>query len=194
MSKRSLAPRWFMAMVAASAALVIYGTTQERLAPTPPSAPAPTSQIVPLHDQLWLDSIPENSWDSFQMYVFLKKGHKVGLHVQAHSTFKQTLEVFEYKDKAGGDLFFYFPHDQRKAQTKYSIIPLREPQGPFTCKLRLEQDPQNGGQPHIFYSGPELILKGVQEAPLPYSTRRQIGQWLESAVWPTQLQSAPQEG
>ena len=126
--------------------------------------------------------------------IFLKKGHKVGLHVQAHSTFKQTLEVFEYKDKAGGDLFFYFPHDQRKAQTKYSIIPLREPQGPFTCKLRLEQDPQNGGRPHIFYSGPELILKGVQEAPLPYSTRRQIGQWLESAVWPTQLQSAPQEG
>lgn len=175
MERRSFAPAWFMGMAAASAGLLIYGVCTNQIC-TDSSSNAINGRTetnisakttVGLHNQLWIDKVPESGWDSYNIYIFIKKGQKLGLQITAESSFKQILEIFEYKDKTAGELQFHFPHDGTRAVSSYVLEDLPTPDGPFTTKLILNNDPKNDNKTSVYYSGPEFSTENYQNSQLP---------------------------
>lgn len=142
-----LIPRWFAVMIAISLAVVAYGTLQ--IGPTEQATP----QQSQLYDVLWLDKYPEVSHDSWKAYVY--SSDNVGISIDAASSFKLTLELFEFKADSK-QLRFHFPHDGRKANCSYKIEKLKKPTRHFDTKLTVEKDPQNDGQTKEYFTGPEF--------------------------------------
>lgn len=142
-----LIPRWFACMVLASMAVVTYGT----LSLKPAEEAAPLNRE--LYDALWIDRYPEMAHDKWKAYLFT--ADNVGLSIDAASAFKLTLEVFEFKaDKKS--ITYHFPHDSRRARCNYSIEKLKKPTSHFDTQLTVENDPQNGGQTKVYFTGPEF--------------------------------------
>lgn len=180
MKNRPLVPRWFAVMIAASAAVVTLGVFQpctEQAAPEQPAAAA--EQVAPAADPalvecLWLDRLPEDPYEPFQLYFFSEEGGRVGLNAKADSAFKILLEVFEFID-LGDKVQFYFPHDRRKPGSAYKVEKLKKPNAYFDVQLTLDSDPQNGGKKAIYYSGPEFRPEATGET-LPPHVRRVLMQ------------------
>ncbi|MDO5296265.1 MAG: hypothetical protein Q4F00_06450 [bacterium] len=163
---RSLMPKWFAAMTAASVAVVAYGTWQSFTAQdnlqTEELKPAATQEIsapakeITLKDYFWIDAVPDNAYTPFNAYVFTDG---IGINSQFASSFKVLLEIFEYrhtKDKVS----FEFPHDNRSAKSSYTITAYKNPKYPFlTAQLTLAGDPQNGGKEKAYFTGPDLHLE-----------------------------------
>ena len=140
-------PRWFAVMVATSLMVVGYGVSQ---------LPCDT-KVQPLnrdlYEVIWIDKYPEMTQDTWNGYMFTNDN--VGLSVDAHSAYKITLEVFEFK-ASRDKLRFHFPHDSRRANSKYSIEKLRKPTKHFDTKLTLSSDPQAGGESKVYFTGPDF--------------------------------------
>lgn len=148
-------PTWFRVMMVASFAFVAYGVSQLD-APERPSTSAeqqPEILAHEIHDTLWLDRVPEMMHDSWQGYIFTTDN--VGLAIQAESAFKLTLEIFEFQLRKGS-LRWHFPHDGKKAETKFTIERLKKPTKHFDRQLTIENDPKNGGQTKVYFTGPEF--------------------------------------
>lgn len=141
-------PNWFKAMLVCSLAVVVYGVghlESEKVEVAP--------QADALLDTLWLDRVPEMMHDSWKGYLFTSDN--VGLNIQAASSFKITLEVFEFQLKKG-NLKWHFPHDGSKSQTKFTIEKLKKPTKHFDRQLTIENDPRNEGKTTIYFTGPEF--------------------------------------
>ena len=172
---RSLMPKWFAAMTAASVAVVAYGTWQsftaadnsdlgqdQTAAVEEINAPA---KDITLKDYFWIDAVPDNAYTPFNAYVFTDG---IGINSQFASSFKVLLEIFEFrntKDKVN----FEFPHDNRSAKSSYTITAYKNPKYPFlTAQLTLASDPQANGKEKAYYTGPDLHLDS-QGCTLPAS-------------------------
>ncbi len=157
----SLIPRWFAALLVASFLTVGYGVSQLQSAEVTPAN-------KDLYDTIWIDKYPEMSQDTWNAYMFTSDN--VGLNIDAASAFKITIELFEFK-ASGRDIRFHFPHDGRKANSKYALEKLKKPTKHFDTKLTIETDPQNGGQKHVYFTGPEFR----SAATLPDAVRDALG-------------------
>ena len=155
MTPKSLIPAWFKTLILASMLIIGYGLTHpsqtnRSMQPADPKV-APTASE--LFDILWMDKYPEVQHDTWKAYLFTSDN--IGVSVDALSAFKLTLEVFEFKaDKAR--LTFHFPHDGRRANCAYKIEKLKKPTRHFDTQLTIENDPQIGGQTHVYFTGPEF--------------------------------------
>ncbi len=156
-----LLPRWFAALLAFSVAVVIYGTMEMSWHQNS----QPRINPAKLYDTIWLDKYPEMSHEPWKAYIFTSDN--VGIHIDAASSFKLTLELFEFKAD-NSKLRFHFPHDGRRAHSSYRIEKLKKPTRHFDTKLVIEQDPQNGGQLKEYYTGPEFRSK--QNLPEPFKS------------------------
>lgn len=140
-------PRWFAVMVVASCLVVGYGVSQLTC----------QTQVQPLnrelYDVIWIDKYPEMTNDTWNAYMFT--ADNVGLSIDAHSAYKITLEVFEFK-ATKDKLKFHFPHDSRRSDSKYSIERLKKPTKHFDTKLTVTADPQQGGQSYEYFTGPDF--------------------------------------
>lgn len=141
-------PNWFKAMLVCSMAVIVYGLGHVECDKT---EVAP--QADKLLDTLWIDRVPEMMHDSWKGYLFTSDN--VGLNIQAASSFKITLEIFEFQIKKG-TVRWHFPHDGAKAQTKYTIEKLKKPTKHFDHQLTIENDPRNEGKTSIYFTGPEF--------------------------------------
>ena len=162
MTHRSLVPRWFAVMIAASVAIVVLGLLGPRSQPSeaPEASIAPKDELA-LVECLWLDRLPEDPYEPFQIYFFTEEGGRVGLNAKAESAFKILLEVFEFIDLPDqGTVQFYFPHDRRKPASAYKVEKMKKPNAYFDTQLTLEKDPQNGGRKMVYYTGPEFRPDG----------------------------------
>ena len=141
-------PNWFKGMVIASLAVVCYGIG---------NLETETTDLVPqkaeLLETLWLDSVPEMMHDSWKGYLFTTDN--VGLSIEAASSFKITLEIFEFQLKKN-TIRWHFPHDGSKVNTKYTIEKLKKPTKHFDRQLTVENDPKNGGKTRIYFTGPDF--------------------------------------
>ncbi|MBQ7569102.1 hypothetical protein IJT17_09930 [bacterium] len=165
---RSLMPKWFAAMTAASVAIVAYGTWQsltaegtdkientaaETAAVQEINAPA---KEVTLKDYIWIDSIPEDAYTPFNAYIF---SDGIGINNQFASSFKVLIEIFEYSSTKDS-VSFSFPHDNRSAKSKYTITNYSNPKYPFlTAELTMASDPQAKGKKKSYYTGPDLHIE-----------------------------------
>jgi len=157
-NSRPLVPRWFAVMLAASVAIVLLGITRpetdHQAAPEPQLAPAAAGDLA---ECVWLDRLPEDPYEPFQVYYFTEEGGRVGINAKADSAFRILLEIFEFIDLADqGRLQFYFPHDRRKPASTYTIEKMKKPTAYFDTQLTLESDPQNGGKKKVYFTGPEF--------------------------------------
>lgn len=173
MSQRPLVPRWFAVMMAASLAVILLGLFQPRGSEAPtPEQTAPCAAAAPLAECMWLDRLPEDPYEPFQVYYFTEEGGRIGLNAKADSAFRVLLEVFEFMDLSDqGRIQFHFPHDRRKPASNYSIEKMKKPTAYFDTQLTLEKDPQNGGKTMVYYTGPEFRPKS-DGAGLPEHLRR----------------------
>lgn len=141
-------PNWFKTMLVCSMAVVVYGMGHVE---------SEKVEVSPLADKLldtlWIDRVPEMMHDSWKGYLFTSDN--VGLNIQAASSFKITLEIFEFQVKKGS-IRWHFPHDGSKAQTKYTIEKLKKPTKHFDHQLTIENDPRNEGKTSIYFTGPEF--------------------------------------
>ncbi len=158
MNSRPLVPRWFAVMLAASVAIVLLGITRpeadRQATPEPQLAPAAASGLA---ECVWLDRLPEDPYETFQVYYFTEEGGRVGINAKADSAFRILLEIFEFIDLADQNrVQFYFPHDRRKPASTYTIEKLKKPTAYFDTQLTLESDPQNGGKKKVYFTGPEF--------------------------------------
>lgn len=149
MSVKRLVPRWFAVMILASLAIIGYGVTQ----PTTTSSDPGVSHPRELVDVLWLDREPGMTTDPWKAYIFTPEN--IGIHIDAASSYKLTLEFFEFKADAK-KISFSFPHDNRKPSSAYKIEKMKKPNKYFDTQLTLEADPQNGGTQKIYYTGPDF--------------------------------------
>jgi hypothetical protein len=165
-------PSWFRLMVVASLAVITYGVAN--LGET--SVPSETTEIDimahEIHDTLWLDRVPEMMHDSWNGYIFTPDN--VGLAIQAESAFKLTLEIFEFQLRKGS-IRWHFPHDGKKAETKFTIEKLKKPTKHFDRQLTIENDPKNGGQTKVYYTGPEFANADAIERMAPGAMARLSG-------------------
>lgn len=141
-------PNWFKAMVVASVAVVLYGMghiESDKVDMTPQSSK--------LLDTLWIDRVPEMMHDSWKGYLFTSDN--VGLNIQAASSFKICLEIFEFQVKKS-EIRWHFPHDGSKTKTKFTIEKLKKPTKHFDHQLTVENDPKNGGKTTVYFTGPEF--------------------------------------
>lgn len=148
-------PTWFRLMLVASVAVVTYGMSGLQCPFNNEVAPADEVKVLAheIHDTLWLDRVPEMMHDSWQGYLFTPDN--VGLSVQADSAFKITIEIFEFQLRKGS-IRWHFPHDGKKAETKFTIEKLKKPTKHFDRQLTIENDPKNGGQTKVYFTGPEF--------------------------------------
>lgn len=102
-----------------------------------------------LKGRIWADKYPQNRKQPYQVYYFDQK-KEIGVHIRAMSSYKRMDEYFHYKAEADR-LQFLFPHDDRKADTKY-VIEQITPVGPFNLKLTLMNDPQEKGRRLEYFS------------------------------------------
>lgn len=159
-----LVPRWFAALIAASMLIVGYGMTQLE----PAEAPVETL-TQDLYDTIWIDKYPQMPEDSWNAYMYTTDN--IGLSIEAHSAYKVTLEVFEFKVSGKNNLRFHFPHDGRRGDTKFKIEKLKKPTRHFDTQLTLESDPQANGEKKIYYTGPEFR----SATQLPETVRQALG-------------------
>ena len=153
---RKLVPGWFATMIAASAAVCVVGLTQPtqpKMENTTSVSAVETQNTKELYDVLWLDRYPETSSDTFRAYSFTSDN--VGFSIDFHSSFKFTLELFEFKAN-NSQITFHFPHDARRAQVSYKIEKLKKPTRNFDVSLTVEKDPANQGQTTVYFSGPNF--------------------------------------
>ncbi len=151
-------PAWFMVMLVFSVAVVTFGMFGSTSNGTSSEAEALDTNIT-LTDYAWLDKIPEDIHDNYQVYVFPSNKGNFGTHVFAASLYKFTLEIFEFTaDTDKHAIQFHFPHDNRSPLTKYEISGLEKASPIFTAKLVMKKDPQNGGKEKVYYTGPELRI------------------------------------
>ena len=141
-------PTWFKVMLVASVAVVGYGMGQLES-----EAVEVTPQKSELFETLWLDRVPEMMHDSWNGYLFTTDN--VGLNIQAASSFKITIEIFEFQLKKN-TLKWHFPHDGSKTKTKISIEKLKKPTKHFDKQLTIENDPKNGGKDKVYFTGPDF--------------------------------------
>ena len=141
-------PNWFKMMVVCSVAFVAYGMGQIETTTTDI-----TPQKAELLETLWLDSVPEMMHDKWQGYLFTTDN--VGLNIHAASSFKITLEIFEFQLKKS-DIKWHFPHDGSKAKTKFTIEKLKKPTKNFDRQLTIENDPKNNGKTSVYFTGPDF--------------------------------------
>lgn len=151
MSVKRLVPRWFAVMILASLAIIGYGVTQ-------PSTTTGKSDPVVTHprelvDVLWLDREPGMTTDPWKAYIFTPEN--IGISIDAASSYKLTLEFFEFKADAK-KIAFRFPHDNRAPSSPYKVEKMKKPSKYFDTTLTLEADPQNGGAQKVFYTGPDF--------------------------------------
>lgn len=159
-----------MAAFSAGVVLYSYGSGSVALNQGDPE-PSPTAQAAAeictdskLVNQIWVDSTPQSAWEPYQMYLFSQKGQRLGIHVSAESAFKQTVEIFEFKNNEPQELRFHFPHDGQKSSSGYAIEELKTPEGMFTTKLTIYADPKNSGKEKVYYTGPKLSVPGSSAA------------------------------
>ncbi len=151
-------PSWFMVMLAFSVAIVTFGMFGGTSKDTPSEQETLDTNIT-LTDYAWLEKLPEDIHDSYQIYVFPSNKGNFGTHVFASSLYKFTLEIFEFTaDTDKQTIQFHFPHDNRSPQTKYTITALEQKSPVFTAKLVMKKDPQNDGKEKVYYTGPELRI------------------------------------
>lgn len=148
-------PTWFRVMLVASLAVITYGVGNLDCTASSEACPASDVEISAheIHDTLWLDKVPEMMHDSWQGYLFTPDN--VGLSVTAESAFKITIEIFEFQLKKA-NIRWHFPHDGKKADTKFTIEKLKKPTKHFDRQLTIENDPKNGGQTKVYFTGPEF--------------------------------------
>lgn len=158
MNRKSLVPGWFQALIVSSALLVGYGLTHPRQLESQTTAPAEIESQArvenkDLYDVMWIDKYPQLQTDQWKAYMYTSDN--IGLSFDAHSAFKITIELFEFKaDKT--KLTFHFPHDARKAACGYKIEKMKKPTKQFDTQLTVENDPQNAGVTHVYYTGPDF--------------------------------------
>lgn len=177
MNPRPLVPRWFAVMIAASLAVVFLGLfkPEARQEAQPEATMAPSAEAG-LSECLWLDRLPEDAYEPFQIYYFTEEGGRIGLNAKAESAFKILLEIFEFIDLSDkGTIQFYFPHDRRKPASAYKIEKMSKPTAYFDTQLTLEKDPQNGGKRVVYYTGPEFRPESTGAA-LPEHLRKVLFQ------------------
>lgn len=162
-------PNWFKAMALTSLAVITYGIgTLDK--PTETVAPSEAEVMAhEIHDALWLDKVPEMMHDQWQGYIFTPDN--VGLSVQAESSFKMTLEIFEFQIKKN-NIRWHFPHDGKKTETKFTIERLKKPTKHFDRQLTVENDPKNGGQTKVYFTGPEFASASTIESLAPGAMAR----------------------
>lgn len=141
-------PNWFKAMLVASMAVVVYGMGNLET-----ESADITPQKSEILETLWLDRVPEMMHDNWKGYLFT--ADNVGLNITAESAFKITLEIFEFQLKKN-TIRWHFPHDGSKSSTKYTIEKLKKPTKHFDRQLTIENDPKNGGQKTVYFTGPEF--------------------------------------
>ena len=141
-------PNWFKVLLVASVAIVTYGMGHLQSEPV-----EVTPQKGELLETLWLDRVPEMMHDSWNGYLFTSDN--IGLNIQAASSFKITLEIFEFQLRKN-DIRWHFPHDGTKSNTKYTIEKLKKPTKHFDRQLTIENDPKNGGKTKVYFTGPEF--------------------------------------
>jgi hypothetical protein len=141
-------PNWFKVMLVTSVALVTYGMG---------NLESETVEVAPqsseLLETLWLDRVPEMMHDSWKGYLFTTDN--VGLNIQAASSFKITLEIFEFQLKKK-EIRWHFPHDGTKSKTKFTIEKLKKPTKHFDRQLTIENDPKNEGKTSVYFTGPDF--------------------------------------
>lgn len=160
-------PNWFKLLVVSSLAIVTYGIGHLGDSSDLGAMPANDAQPMAheIQETLWLDRVPEMMHDSWQGYIFTTDN--VGLSVQAESSFKLTLEIFEFQLRKDS-IRWHFPHDGKKAETKYSIERLKKPTKHFDRQLTIQNDPKNGGETKVYFTGPEFASgAGGMERLLP---------------------------
>lgn len=171
-------PSWFRLMVVASLAVITYGvgnlgeTCSNAEAPVAAASGEAEVMAHEIHDTLWLDKVPEMMHDQWQGYIFTPDN--VGLSIKAESSFKLTLEIFEFQLRKGS-LRWHFPHDGTKAETKYTIERLKQPTKHFDRQLTVENDPKNGGQTKVYFTGPEFASVDTIESLAPGAMSRLSG-------------------
>ena len=166
-------PTWFRVMVVASLAVITYGIGNiGETSEVPCGATEVDVMAHEIHDTLGLDRVPEMMHDSWNGYIFTPDN--VGLAVQAESAFKLTLEIFEFQLRKS-NIRWHFPHDGKKADTKYTIEKLKKPTKHFDRQLTIENDPKNGGKDKVYFTGPEFANADTMERLAPGSRARLSG-------------------
>lgn len=128
-------------MMAASLAIILYGLQQPRV------------QEGQLVNQFWVDRIPQDPSESFRGYLFDMEGF--GIMAEAPTCYRITFELFEYRED-GKAISYAFPHDGRRANTPFTIEPLRPPTRDFDTRLTILKDPNNKNKKTVYYTGPDL--------------------------------------
>ena len=119
MNPRPLVPRWFAVMLAASLAIILLGLFQPRAAEAPaPEENATLTAAAPLAECMWLDRLPEDPYEPFQVYYFTEEGGRIGLNAKADSAFR-VLRVFGM-DSDQGRIQFLSPTVDRPATSHRS--------------------------------------------------------------------------
>ena len=147
MSVKRLVPRWFAVMILASLAIIGYGVSQPNETQTREPGVAHPRELV---DVVWLDRDPGMTTDPWKAYIFTPEN--IGIAIDAASSYKLTLEFFEFKADAK-KIGFRFPHDNRNPSAGYKIEKMKKPTKYFDTTLTIESDPQNGGQQTVYYTG-----------------------------------------
>jgi hypothetical protein len=123
-----------------------------------------------LTDHLWIDRLPQLETDTFRLYYF-SGDDPVGLNDEALSAYKHVLEIFAFR-AASGELTFKFPHDRRTATSAFAVDKLPKAKDDMDLRLTLAADPQDGGQPHVYFSSTKWSR-------------------LDRATWPARLRQLP---
>lgn len=153
MSVKRIIPRWFAVMILASLAIVGYGISHPQTRPEPVNEPI-VAGPNDLLDCMWLDQAPQMADDPWKAYLFTPENF--GLNIDAHSSYKLVLELFEFKADSKA-ITYKFPHPPaRKGKTTYKIERLKKPTKYFDTQLTIDNDPQNEGKTSIYFTGPDF--------------------------------------
>lgn len=156
MNQKTLVPNWFKGLIVASCLIIGYGATHPAQQVKSDSTAVESSARIEnkeLYEVMWIDKYPQLQTDQWKAYMYTKDN--IGISFDAHSAFKLTLELFEFRADNSA-ITFHFPHDARKARCGYKIEKLKKPTKHFDTQLTVENDPQNGGQTHVYYTGPDF--------------------------------------
>lgn len=179
MHRLRLIPAWFGVMIAVSLAVIVYGSMAKLQPQQSSEIAAEANKEICLTDCLWLDTMPKDVHDSYQMYIFNESEGRYGISVKADSVYKMLIEVFEYIDLSKqNSIQFHFPHDGRKPSTGYVIAKMAKPDRVFTHQLTLAKDPQNAGSEKVYFTGPDLQLDTYQNSELPDFVKQSITNYL----------------
>ncbi|MEW6281526.1 MAG: hypothetical protein AB1758_23150 [Candidatus Eremiobacterota bacterium] len=161
-TRRPLLPAWFAAMIVASLLITVAGTLRS-IQPASPDEAVSGAAPADLLDVIWIDSYPEVTSDTWNAYLY--SSDNVGIFIHAHSAYKLTLELFEFK---AGDsaISFHFPHDGRRGKSNFSIEKMKKPTKHFDTQLTLAADPQNQGKNTVYFTGPEFRSLSTLPAPV----------------------------